>query len=93
MALQALLEGGEAAKEKLRSTHVFARTDPEQKLQLLSFFQGQGEIVAMIGDGVNDAPALRQSDIGVAMGRRGTQVAREAADIVVVPQNAVRREM
>ncbi len=81
--LQALLEGGEAAKEKLRSTHVFARTDPEQKLQLLSFFQGQGEVVAMIGDGVNDAPALRQSDIGVAMGKRGTQVAREAADMVL----------
>lgn len=81
--LQALLDGEEADQEKLRSTHVFARVDPEQKLQLLSFFQEQGDVVAMIGDGVNDAPALRQSDIGVAMGERGTQVAREAADMVL----------
>lgn len=83
MELQALLDGGEAGKERLLSTHVFARTDPEQKLQLLSFYQAQGEVVAMIGDGVNDAPALKQSDIGVAMGKRGTQVAREAADMIL----------
>ena len=81
--LQSLLDGGEAGKEKLLATRVFARTDPEQKLQLLSFYQAQGEVVAMIGDGVNDAPALRQSDIGVAMGKRGTQVAREAADMIL----------
>lgn len=81
--LQALLDGGEAGAAKLRETHVYARTDPEQKMQLLSFFQGAGETVAMIGDGVNDAPALRQSDIGVAMGKRGTQVAREASDMIL----------
>ncbi|MDH3202502.1 MAG: cation-transporting P-type ATPase [Myxococcales bacterium] len=81
--LRSLLDGGEAGKEKLLSTRVFARTDPKQKLQLLSFYQAQGEVVAMIGDGVNDAPALRRSDIGVAMGKRGTQVAREAADMIL----------
>ena len=81
--LQALLDGGAEGAAKLRATHVYARTDPEQKMRLLSFFQGEGETVAMIGDGVNDAPALRQSDIGVAMGKRGTQVAREASDMIL----------
>ena len=81
--LQALLDGGAEGAAKLRATHVYARTDPEQKMKLLSFFQGEGETVAMIGDGVNDAPALRQSDIGVAMGKRGTQVAREASDMIL----------
>jgi P-type Ca2+ transporter type 2C len=81
--LQALLDGGEEGATKLRGTHVFARTDPEQKLRLIEFFQGDGETVAMIGDGVNDAPALRRSDIGVAMGKRGTQVAREASDMIL----------
>ena len=81
--LQAWLDAGEAGEAKLTSTHVYARTDPEQKLKLLAFFQARNETVAMIGDGVNDAPALRQSDIGVAMGKRGTQVAREASDMVL----------
>ncbi len=81
--LESLLDGREAGRRKLLGTRVFARTDPEQKLRLLSFYQAQGEVVAMIGDGVNDAPALRRSDIGVAMGQRGTQVAREAADMIL----------
>jgi Ca2+-transporting ATPase len=81
--LDALLEGGDADQERVARTHVYARTDPEQKLKLLSFFQARDETVAMIGDGVNDAPALRKSDIGVAMGERGTQVAREAADMIL----------
>jgi Ca2+-transporting ATPase len=81
--LQALLEGGEEGEAKLQRTQVYARTDPEQKLKLLSFFQNRSETVAMIGDGVNDAPALRQSDIGIAMGERGTQVAREASDMIL----------
>jgi len=72
-----------ATKEKLRRVPVFARTTPEQKLDLIGLQQEAGEVVAMIGDGVNDAPALRKADIGVAMGRRGTQVAREAADIIL----------
>lgn len=75
------LSGGEL-KEVLEAD-VIARLSPAQKLDLVAAFQRDGEIVAMTGDGVNDAPALKQADIGVAMGLRGTQVAREAAAMVL----------
>ena len=81
--LEALGALGEQERRRVLAAQVFARVTPAQKLDLVRLYQAAGEVVAMTGDGVNDAPALQMADIGVAMGLRGTEVAREAADIVL----------
>jgi P-type Ca2+ transporter type 2C len=91
---QAVLTGPEIARmddgalrEAVRNTRIFARIQPSQKLRIVTAFSANGDVVAMTGDGVNDAPALKAAHIGIAIGPRGTDVAREASDLVLLKED------
>ncbi len=77
----------EQLREKIRDVSIFSRVVPEHKMRIVKAFKDNGEVVAMTGDGVNDAPALKYADIGIAMGKRGSEVSREAADIILLDDN------
>ena len=84
-ALEAMSD--EELREAVETVSIFSRVIPEHKMRIVKAFKENGEIVAMTGDGVNDTPALRYADIGIAMGKRGSEVSREAADLVLMDDN------
>lgn len=77
----------EELREAVKTVSIFSRVIPEHKMRIVKAFKENGEIVAMTGDGVNDAPALKYADIGIAMGKRGSEVSREAADLILMDDN------
>lgn len=85
--LRAASEGDRDAAERISAATVFARVEPLQKVQIVERLKASGQVVAMTGDGVNDAPALARADLGVAMGKGGTDVARDAADLILTDDN------
>jgi Ca2+-transporting ATPase len=84
-ALEAMTD--EELREAVKTVSIFSRVIPEHKMRIVKAFKENGEIVAMTGDGVNDAPALKYADIGIAMGKRGSEVSREAADLILMDDN------
>jgi len=74
-------------REQVKTVSIFSRVLPEHKMRIIKAFKANGEVVAMTGDGVNDAPALKYADIGIAMGKRGSEVSREAADLILMDDN------
>src|ERR1019366_8197745 len=74
-------------QEAIKNVNIFARMFPEAKLKVIEALKANGEIVAMTGDGVNDAPALKAAHIGIAMGKKGTEMAKESADLILTDDN------